>query len=96
MICMVCVVNDDKSEYVIVQIISCAECFKDLVIVCFGLVYKVNIDDFCESLVLWIVDVLVNVSIGNLFVVELYIIVLLFFLENCINVKLCEMVDVIE
>lgn len=60
LIWIVCYVNDDKLYFVVECVWYVVSWFCELVIVCFGFVFKVDIDDLCESLVMKIVEMLVE------------------------------------
>lgn len=106
-ICIVCEVNDYKLFWVIDQVkvvvVDCLvvidKCVSELKIVCFGLVFKLNIDDLCESLVMEIVELIVQWYSGEILVVEFNIYQLLKKLIGfCILVQFDEvlvMVDVL-
>lgn len=63
-------VNDHKPLYVVDQIGTAAEAFKDPVIACLGLSYKADIDDLRESPAVGIVAELARRNVGTLLAVE--------------------------
>ncbi len=63
-------VNDHKPLYVVDQIGTAAEAFKDPVIACLGLSYKADIDDLRESPAVGIVAELAKRNVGTLLAVE--------------------------
>ena len=89
-------VNDSKPEWVINKVkVAVAECLqsqpdktaKDVVIACFGLAFKQDIDDLRESPSLHIVQNISDSHPGNIYVVEPNISVLPDNLQSC-NVRL--------
>lgn len=66
-------VNDAKPEYVLEQVESTAQRFRDPVIACLGLAFKANVDDLRESPAMEIAVELARKQVGRLLVVEPFI-----------------------
>ncbi len=66
-------VNNDKTEFVVGQIIAAASALDNPTIACLGLAYKADIDDLRESPAISIVTSLANKKAGTILVVEPHI-----------------------
>lgn len=92
-VCLICIVwevNDGKLGYVVNKVREVVYSLVVFVIVCLGFVFKVNIDDLCESLLVEIVCCFVVDGVGKIFVVEFYVEVLFFLLFGKV-----ELIDVV-
>ena len=66
-------VNDGKPRWVIEQVKSAANRFKDPVVACLGLAFKANIDDLRESPALEIAEALAHERVARILVVEPFV-----------------------